>query len=226
MKSVVVTIDGPAGAGKTTVSRMLAEALGYRYVDTGALYRAVALAAISAGVSAEDDAGLETLCRKLTLNYVMTDQGSRLILNGNDITDQLRTPEVSMMASAVSARPVVRDFLMGIQKRMGDEKAAVFEGRDMGTVVFPSAEVKFFLDASPKIRALRRYKELEGQVPLSLQDVEKDMALRDKNDSSRSVAPLKPASDAILIDSSALPVAEVVGKMIRIVQQRLSQPAA
>jgi CMP/dCMP kinase len=221
MKSVVVTIDGPAGAGKTTVSRRLAESLRYRYVDTGALYRAVALAAIKAGVKSEDEAELQTLCASLTLNYEITGNGTRLLLNGVDITDHIRTPQIAMMASSVSARPVVREFLLGIQKQMGRDKAAVFEGRDMGTVVFPEAEVKFFLDASIKIRALRRFQELGAKGYQSLQEVEQDMAHRDKNDSSRSIAPLKPAADAIYIDSSEMTVNDVVAKMKKIVDEKI-----
>jgi CMP/dCMP kinase len=221
MKSVVVTIDGPAGAGKTTVSRQLAEALRYRYVDTGALYRAVALAAIDAGVSAGDEAGLQDLCARLTLNYEIAGNGTRLLLNGMDITDHIRTPEIAMMASAVSARPAVRKFLLGIQKQMGRDKAAVFEGRDMGTVVFPEAEVKFFLDASIQVRALRRFRELGAKGHQSLQEVEQDMVHRDKNDSSRRISPLKPAADAIHIDSSRMTVSDVVAKMKKIVDEKI-----
>lgn len=223
MKSVVVTIDGPAGAGKTTVSRQLAEALRYRYVDTGALYRAVAFAAIEAGVCPEDDPGLQTLCAGLALSYEITGDGTRLLLNGADITDHIRTPEIAMMASAVSARAVVRDFLLSIQKRMGRDKAAVFEGRDMGTVVFPEAEVKFFLDASLEIRALRRFQELGTKGHQRLEEVERDMAHRDKNDSSRRIAPLKPAADAIYIDSSEMTVSDVVAKMKKIVDEKLQK---
>jgi CMP/dCMP kinase len=221
MKSVVVTIDGPAGAGKTTVSRQLAESLRYRYVDTGALYRAVAFAAIDAGVSSEDEPGLQNLCGNLTLNYEITGSGTRLLLNGNDITDHIRTPEIAMMASAVSARAVVREFLLEIQKRMGQDKAAVFEGRDMGTVVFPEAEVKFFLDASIKVRALRRFQESGAKGRQRLEEVEQDMARRDKNDSGRSIAPLKPAADAIYIDSSEMTVSDVVAKMKKIVDEKI-----
>lgn len=213
MKSVLITIDGPAGAGKTTVSRRLAKALNYRYVDTGALYRAVALAAIRAGVSAKDDAGLEALCHTLSVAFIHSDQGTRLILNGADITDRIRTPEIAMMASAVSARPVVRAFLLGIQKQMGAEKAVVFEGRDMGTVVFPEADVKFFLEASARVRARRRFEEMGPTGTQSLAEVEQDMALRDENDSSRAIAPLKAAEDAIRIDSSTLTADEVVARM-------------
>lgn len=225
MKSVVVTIDGPAGAGKTTVSRQLAEALRYRYVDTGSLYRAVAFAALKAGILPTEDAGLGHLCRNLLLDYTLTKDGSRLMLNGIDITDKIRTPEISMMASAVSARPVVREFLLDIQKRMGRDKAAVFEGRDMGTVVFPNAEVKFFLDASLKIRALRRYNEIKDKEHQTLLGVEKEMARRDENDRTRALAPLKPADDAVYIDSSDIPVDEVVCQMKRIVEARINPPA-
>jgi CMP/dCMP kinase len=221
MSSVVVTIDGPAGAGKTTVSRQLAEELGYRYVDTGALYRAVALAAIDAGVAADDNAGLQMLLTGLTLNYTRTPNGTRLLLNDVDITDNIRTPEITMMASSVSARPVVREFLLEIQKQMGRNKAAVFEGRDMGTVVFPEAEVKFFLDAPIKIRALRRYQEFGAKGHQSLREVEEDMILRDKNDSGRRIAPLKPAPDAIHIDSSEMSVSDVVALMKKFVDEKI-----
>ncbi|MGW8187964.1 MAG: (d)CMP kinase, partial [Desulfobacterales bacterium] len=151
MKKSVVTIDGPAGAGKTTVSRMLADRLGYRYIDTGALYRAIALAVLEGGIDSKDDAALKKICTALSLRYVQTETGPRLLSNGKDVTDRLRTPEITMLASAVSARPVVRQFLMGVQRAMGREKEAVFEGRDMGTVVFPDADVKFYLDAPEKI---------------------------------------------------------------------------
>jgi cytidylate kinase len=147
MKKRVVTIDGPAGAGKTTVSRMLADRLGYRYIDTGALYRAIALAVHEGGIDSKDDAALEKMCTALSLRYIQTEKGPRLLSNGRDVTDRLRTPEITMLASAVSARPVVRRFLMDVQRAMGREEGAVFEGRDMGTVVFPDADVKFYLDA-------------------------------------------------------------------------------
>ena len=214
MKKSVVTIDGPAGAGKTTVSRMLADRLGYRYIDTGALYRAIALAAHEGGIDAKDDLALGKLCAALSLRYVLTDKEPRLLSNGRDVTDRLRTPEITMLASAVSARPVVRRFLMGVQRAMGREKGAVLEGRDMGTVVFPDADVKFYLDAPEKIRAMRRFLELRPKTELTFEEVERDLVRRDKNDSTRVEAPLKPAEDAIRIDSADLSPAEVVTVML------------
>jgi cytidylate kinase len=214
MKKSVVTIDGPAGAGKTTVSRMLADRLGYRYIDTGALYRAVALAVHEGGINPEDDTALAKMCIALSLRYVQTQKGPRLLSNGRDVTDRLRTPEITMLASAVSARPAVRNFLLGVQRAMGREKGAVFEGRDMGTVVFPDADVKFYLDAPEKIRAMRRFLELRPKTELSFEEVTRDLARRDRNDSTRTEAPLKPAVDAIRIDSADLAPAEVVAVML------------
>jgi len=214
MKKSVVTIDGPAGAGKTTVSRMLADRLGYRYIDTGALYRAIALAVLEGGIDSKDDAALKKICTDLSLRYVQTETGPRLLSNGRDVTDRLRTPQITMLASAVSARPVVRQFLMGVQRAMGREKGAVFEGRDMGTVVFPDADVKFYLDAPEKIRAMRRFLELRPKTELTLEEVERDLLRRDKNDSTRAEAPLKPALDAIRIDSADLAPEEVVAVML------------
>jgi cytidylate kinase len=217
LKRLLITIDGPSGAGKTTVSRKLADRLGYRYIDTGALYRGVALAAISSGLNPDDDHGLEKLCNTLKMNFVFEKKGLRLKLNDTDITDHIRTPEITMFASAASARPVVRRFLLNLQRDLGKEKGVVFEGRDMGTVVFPDADVKFFLDASPKIRAKRRYIELKSTNPQSLEEVETDMARRDKNDSSRDLAPLKPAKDAIRIDSTDLSIEAVIDQMATII---------
>jgi cytidylate kinase len=214
MKKLLITIDGPAGAGKSTVSRALADRLGYRNIDTGALYRAVALAAKSRGTNPENDAELKGLCAELELAFVVAETGLRLFLNGEDITDHIRTAEITKLASAISARPVVREYLLDLQKSLGKEKAAVFEGRDMGTVVFPEADLKFFLDASTRTRALRRYDELKSQSTQTLEEVDLDIQRRDRNDSTRELAPLKPAQDAIVIDSTDLSVAEVVDLMV------------
>jgi cytidylate kinase len=193
---------------------MLADRLGYRYIDTGALYRAIALAVHEGGIDSKDDAALEKMCTALSLRYIQTEKGPRLLSNGRDVTDRLRTPEITMLASAVSARPVVRRFLMDVQRAMGREEGAVFEGRDMGTVVFPDADVKFYLDAPEKIRAMRRFLELKPKTELTFEEVERDLLRRDKNDSTRAEAPLKPAVDAIRIDSADLAPAEVVAVML------------
>lgn len=214
MKKLLITIDGPAGAGKTTISRALADRLGYRYIDTGALYRGVALAVKTRGVDPADDGELEKLCRELKLDFVLQPDGGRLVLNGEDISGLIRTPEITMLASAVSARPVVRAYLFDLQRNMGQEKAAVFEGRDMGTVVFPEADVKFFLEASHKIRAQRRFKEIKSKTTQTLDEVERDMRQRDQNDSTRDLAPLKPAPDAVIIDSTDMKVEQVIEVMM------------
>ncbi|MDM8523081.1 (d)CMP kinase [Desulfococcaceae bacterium HSG8] len=214
MKNLLITIDGPAGAGKTTVSRMLADRLSYRYIDTGALYRGVAYEALSAGISPDDGNGLENLCRTLNMSFIRNDTGTRLLSGKADITDEIRTPEITMLASAVSARPVVRKYLLNIQRDMAKEKGTVFEGRDMGTVVFPDADMKFFLDASCKIRAARRHKESESDTGQTLEEVEKDMRQRDERDSTREIAPLNPAMDAIIIDSTDFSAQEVVEQML------------
>ena len=214
MNKLLITIDGPAGAGKTTVSRALADRLGYRYIDTGALYRGIALAVQSRGIDPQNDDDLKRLCSDLNLTFVRNDEGLSLYLNGENISDRIRTAEITMLASAVSARPVVREFLLDVQKNLGRQKAAVFEGRDMGTVVFPDADVKFFLDASTHTRALRRFEEQKLQSSQTLDEVERDIQRRDRNDSTREVAPLKPAPDAIIIDSTELTAEAVVDLMV------------
>ncbi|MBW2613739.1 MAG: (d)CMP kinase [Deltaproteobacteria bacterium] len=212
---MLITIDGPAGAGKTTVSRILAQRLGYRYVDTGALYRGIALAALGAGIDLADDDGLKSMVTDLDIGFTIQDGDTRLMLGNHDITEKIRTPQVTMAASTVSARPVVREFLLKIQHNLGHAKKAVFEGRDMGTVVFPGADVKFYLDASVSIRAKRRFDEFKGHSAQDVQDVEADIRRRDADDSTRAVAPLRAAGDAIVIDATNLSVEQVVAAMLK-----------
>lgn len=214
IKPLLITIDGPAGAGKTTVSRMLADRLGLLYVDTGALYRGVAYEVVSRGIDPESDPALGELSGGLDLTFEQTQQGVRLISRGTDITDAIRTPEITMLASAVSAKPLIRKALLDVQRQMGVNKAAVFEGRDMGTVVFPDADVKFFLTAQLETRALRRFSEYKDACAQRFGEVLEDMRKRDHNDSARAVAPLKPADDAVTIDATNIPPESVVDRMI------------
>lgn len=215
---MLIVIDGPAGAGKTTVSRALAERLGYKYIDTGALYRGVAYEILARGIDPDDQDGLSLLLTNLDLRFERTAEGMRLFSSGTDITDYIRTPQITMLASAASAKPVVRQALLDLQRGMGKQKAAVFEGRDMGTVVFPDADVKFFLTADLKVRAMRRFEELGRTSSQSLEQVENDMQIRDSDDSSREASPLKPAEDAIQVDSTDKTVEVVVDEMLDIVQ--------
>jgi cytidylate kinase len=216
MKRLLITIDGPAGAGKTTVSRELARRLGYTYVDTGALYRAVALAAIRDTRALEDEKRLAELCDSLALQFTETETGLRLFMDGEDISDHLRTQQITMLASALSARPAVRRFLLDIQRDMGRNGGAVFEGRDMGTVVFPNADIKFFLYADPDVRALRRYREVSAKgIKISLSEISETMKRRDEEDSTRDLAPLRPAEDAVQVDSTSMGIDEVVETMFR-----------
>ena len=216
MKALLITVDGPSGAGKSTVSHMLAERLGYTYVDTGALYRAVAMVALSEGCALDDDNRLAKICRHLVLRFENSSKGPRLYANREDITERIRTPEIAMFASAVSARFVVREYLLGVQREMGKPGCVIFEGRDMGTVVFPEADIKFYLDAELDTRALRRYKELAARhTRISLTEVKEAMKKRDQDDSGRALAPLRPAHDAIKIDSTCLEIEQVVEAMLR-----------
>ena len=221
----IVAIDGPAGAGKSTVSRVLARRLGFTLVDTGAIYRSAALVAQSEGVGFEDESRLTELLDRMRLSFRMTGDDNRVLLGGRDVSAEIRTPEISMAASQISAKPLVRTALLPLQRRLALEAkhGAVLEGRDIGTVVFPDADAKFFLQASPEIRARRRYEELfQKGVERSMGDVLADQARRDRDDSLRQIAPLRPAEDAIVLDSSLLPVSEVVQTMERIVRERMS----
>ncbi|HSH12941.1 MAG TPA: (d)CMP kinase [Desulfurivibrionaceae bacterium] len=211
----IVTIDGPSGAGKSTISRQLAKALGYTYLDTGAMYRAVGLAAQRAGLHLEESGPLALLLAQLDLNLVAVDGDTGVVMNGEDISAAIRTPEMAMIASRVSALPMVRNRLTELQRRIGAQGGVVAEGRDMGTVVFPGAAHKFFLDATPEERARRRVAQLREQGrQVDEQEILAQIVERDRADSGRALAPLKAAADAVIVDSSHLDIAGVVALML------------
>ncbi len=218
--SITVAIDGPAGAGKSTVAKAVAAALSYRLVDTGAIYRSVALLAQRQKMSLDDDKSLETIVRGLDIDFTMVDGVNRVFLRGEDVTDAIRTPEVSRDASLVSTRPSVRQGLLALQRRLAGHGGAVLEGRDIGTVVCPNAPVKIYLDADPGERARRRLEELRGKgKDVTHEAVLSDMVARDAQDMGREHAPLKAADDAIHLDSTALTPEEVLERIVAAVRQ-------
>ena len=224
----IVAIDGPAGAGKSTASRVLARRLGFTLVDTGAIYRCAALAALDANVDVGEEPQLRASLERMQVEFRFAGDENRVYLDGRDVSERIRSPEVSMAASRLSAEPAVRQVLLPLQRRFAlqAERGSVLEGRDIGTVVFPDADVKFFLDASPEVRARRRYEELFQQgIDRSFDDVLADQAKRDRDDSTRKMAPLRPAADALVVDSSSLAVSEVVGRMEQVIRDRYQQRA-
>lgn len=214
-EKMVVTIDGPAGAGKSTVSKMLATKLGYLYLDTGALYRAMAYKALKNKVKIDDHSSLNKLCCEINIVLKNINGHMNVYVDGEDVVDKIRTEEIGLIASKISSYAVVRERLLRLQKEAGASGGIVAEGRDMGSVVFPDADFKFYLDADMNERISRRHKELVGKGNISeIKKIEKDMLARDKQDSSRDIAPLKPAPSSIIIDSTKLSLTEVVDKII------------
>jgi CMP/dCMP kinase len=219
---LIIAIDGPSGAGKSTIKRLLSKRLGYLYIDTGAMYRAVALATKRAGVSADDEELLVSLCRKVEITFVRDNGCCRVIMNGEDVSDAIRTPEISLLTSKISAIKAVRDIMARVQQELGKNGGVILEGRDIGTVVFPDADLKFFLSASAEERGNRRYLELKAKgEDVFLEKTIAEVAQRDEQDARREHAPLRKADDAIDVDSTGLSIDEVVEFMEGKIKERL-----
>ena len=216
-----IAIDGPSGSGKSTLAKAVARELGIIYVDTGALYRTVGYYVYSVGADPHDAHLVESLLKNVDIELKYVDGAQRVILNGEDLGDKIRMPEMSMYASAVSSIPAVRAFLLEMQKKMARENSVVMDGRDIGTVIIPDADLKIFLTASNETRAERRTAELICKgVKVNYEDVLADMIERDKNDKNRDIAPAIPAEDAIIFDNSAMTVEESLKEIVRLVNER------
>jgi cytidylate kinase len=221
---ISVAIDGPAGAGKSSLSRLAAKSLGFIYVDTGALYRAVGLKFSLMGADTALNCDIDEILAKTQVDIRFVDGEQRVFLDGKDVSDEIRTPTASMMASAVSAKPSVRAFLLEMQRKLARENNVLMDGRDIGTVVLPNATVKIYLTASAKARAERRYKELiEKGQEVTFQEVYDDMVQRDYNDMNRATAPLKQADDAVLADTTECNFEESLELILKIVKEGLEK---
>ena len=221
MPKPIIAIDGPSGAGKSTLSKLLARELGLVNIDTGAMYRCVALAAARRGVDPEDEAALERLCGIIAIDFMRDGSGERVLLDGEDVSAAIRAPEISLLTSKVAACPAVRRALVRLQQELGRGGGVVLEGRDIGTVVFPGADVKFFLSATAAERGRRRFEELRAKgLDVDLQQTIAEVEARDAADSAREHAPLLQAADAIVIDSTAKPIETVLAEMLRAVREQ------
>ncbi len=219
--SIAIAIDGPAGAGKSTISKSAAKQLGYIYIDTGALYRTVGLAASRAGVEPVEGKEVDELLSKIKVELTFNDKGEQVVLlDKEDVSGLIRTPEASMMASKISAVPAVRAYLLDLQRDMAKKNNVIMDGRDIGTVILPDAEVKIFLTATPEARAERRYKELkEKGMDVKYEDILEDVKTRDYNDTHRDIAPLKQADDAILADTTEVDLQGSIDLIVKIIKE-------
>ncbi len=221
--SVAIALDGPAGAGKSSIAKRAAKALDYIYVDTGALYRTIGLAATRSNVEPKPSKEVNELLSEIKVDLTFNDKGEQIVLlNGEDVSGEIRTPEASMTASKISAVPSVREYLLDLQRNMAKAHNVIMDGRDIGTVVLPDAQIKIFLTASPEARAKRRYKELcEKGMNVKYEDVLSDVIQRDYNDTHRDVAPLKPAEDSITVDTTELDFEQSVDKIISVIKENI-----
>lgn len=221
--SIAIAIDGPAGAGKSTIAKLAAKELGFIYVDTGALYRAIGLCAYRNNIGSKDADAIVNMIKDIKVELAFNEKKEQVVLlNGEDVSGFIRTPEISMYASDVSAVPQVREFLLALQRNMAVTNNIIMDGRDIGTVVLPNAQIKIFLTASPQVRAKRRYDELiEKGMDVNFEDILSDVITRDYNDSHREIAPLKPAEDSIIVDTSELDLEASVQKLLSIMKERM-----
>ena len=221
--SIAVALDGPAGAGKSSIAKRAAAALDFIYVDTGALYRTIGLAASRRGVEPVASPEVEELLSSINVDLTFNDKGDQaVLLDGKDVSGIIRTPEASMMASKISAIPAVRAYLLDLQRNMAKTHNVIMDGRDIGTVVLPDAQVKIFLTASPEARAQRRYTELvEKGMDVKYEDILQDVITRDYNDTHRETAPLKPAEGCVMVDTTELDFEQSVEKIISVIKERI-----
>lgn len=216
-----IAIDGPAGAGKSTIAKLAAKELGFVYVDTGAMYRTIALGLLRDGVDCEDTNQLEAALERIEVDISYEGGAQQVLLNGENVTGLIRTPQVSQMASISSAKPQVRKKLLMMQQTMAAQRDVIMDGRDIGTLILPKAQLKIYLTASVKARAMRRFLELQEKgEPCSLEEIERDIEERDYRDMHRDIAPLKQAEDAVLVDSSDMSIKEVTERIVALARER------
>ncbi len=220
-KTYNIAIDGPAGAGKSTIAKKVAARLGFIYVDTGAMYRAMALYFLEKGIEPENEAAIKAACQDISIRIAYEEGVQQVYLNGSNVSGKIRTEAVGNMASAVSTYRAVREKLLQLQRELAAGEDVIMDGRDIGTCVLPDADTKIYLTAASRVRAERRYKELtEKGIPCDLEEIEQDIIERDHRDMTREIAPLKQAEDAVLVDTSHMTIEEVVDRIIQIVSER------